>query len=91
MLKSLPLIAPATGAPQSLIQTSKSSTIESLLCQNPLSPSERLYIEDGIKQSFRNDGRSLIDYRPFTVEVGKLLLEKQNQDSADLKFDLNLM
>lgn len=64
-------IAPATAPPTSIISTSRSSTIASF-SQFYLSRSERRFIEDGVLQSLRNDGRSLIDYRQSNVEVGVL-------------------
>jgi len=44
-----------------------------------ISPSEQRYIINGIEQSMRNDGRSLLDYREFTVETG---VQPQTNGSA---------
>ena len=43
-----------------------------MLSQSTLSPAERRFLEDGVRQGFRNDGRGLLDYRPYTVETGIL-------------------
>eukprot|EP00386_Alphamonas_edax_P009984 GDKI01032574.1.p1 GENE.GDKI01032574.1~~GDKI01032574.1.p1 ORF type:complete len:302 (-),score=92.00 GDKI01032574.1:69-974(-) len=38
--------------------------------QHEISAAEKRFLEDGIKQGFRNDGRSCVDYRPLIVESG---------------------
>lgn len=47
-----------------------------------ISPSEKQFIIDGIKQNMRNDGRSRLDYRSFTVETG---IVSQANGSARVK------
>jgi exosome complex component RRP42 len=47
-----------------------------------LSKSESLYIEEGIKQDVRNDGRQKLDFRPFKLET-KLIV--QSNGSARVK------
>jgi hypothetical protein len=35
-----------------------------------ISAAERRYLEDGVKQGLRNDGRGCFDFRPIVVETG---------------------
>lgn len=35
-----------------------------------ISASEKQYIEDGVAQGFRSDGRAILDYRPVFVRSG---------------------
>jgi exosome complex component RRP42 len=49
-----------------------------------ISNNERKFLEDGISENMRNDGRGNLDYRPFIVETGILT---QTNGSARLKID----
>lgn len=49
-----------------------------------ISPPERLFIEAGVEQNFRSDGRERLDYRYFTLETGVL---EQTNGSAKLTLD----
>ncbi|KAL0479512.1 exosome complex protein RRP42 [Acrasis kona] len=51
-----------------------------------ISPSEKQFLIDGIKQNMRTDGRSRLDYRAFTVETG---LVAQTNGSARVKLANN--
>lgn len=47
-----------------------------------LSPSERSFLEEGVSQNLRTDGRSLMDFRNFYLETGII---SQTNGSARLK------
>jgi len=47
-----------------------------------ISPAERTFLEDGVTQNMRNDGRSLLDFRNFYIETGTI---SQTNGSARLK------
>ncbi len=54
----------------------------SLMSASRVSATERRFIEEGIEQNLRNDGRSALDYRPFYVELSVM---EQTNGSARLK------
>lgn len=47
-----------------------------------ISESEKLFIIDGIQQNVRTDGRTILDFRPFSIETG---IVPQTNGSARIK------
>jgi len=47
-----------------------------------ISAGERKFIIEGIQQNLRNDGRTILDMRPFSVETGMI---PQTNGSARVK------